>query len=280
MNKVLLIIPDTFAAASNHQKVRQNITQEFTVSVVSLSQKTFQPHTNSKSSLIYLSFPKKNNFFNYCANYEKLEWKSVSYEELEKNNWIFRNLDENKGKIRLGDILEQVIPPKIIIDPNQKYYELTVRTNGRGVERRIRNKCDFIFGSQIKSNRYFVPAHCLIVSKIDARNGAIGVIPKNLGNSLITDTFWLFNLKKDYQEISADYLTYCLTSSDYQTYFESLSCGTTNRRSLNIKDFLNTKIEIEKFDKFLVKYQKKTTLEQELSLLNQEIKEMFLERNE
>jgi len=115
----------------------------------------------------------------------------------------------------LKDILEEVKPPKVKIEPNQKYYELTVRTNGRGVERRIRNKQDYILGSEIQSDRYIASANLLILSKMDARNGSLGIIPESLDGSLITSTFLLFKLKNNCYPVSLLYLEKILNSFYY-----------------------------------------------------------------
>lgn len=63
-NKIALIIPDIFTMANGYRLIRENIANNFNVSVVSLSPKTFQPFTNSKTSLIFLSNPKQNDFLN------------------------------------------------------------------------------------------------------------------------------------------------------------------------------------------------------------------------
>ncbi|CAG8527616.1 28737_t:CDS:2, partial [Racocetra persica] len=93
-----------------------------------------------------------------------------------------------------------------LVEPEKAYNELTIRIKGRGVEKRVKNKKDYIIGSQIKSKRYLARSDLIIMSKIDARNGAIGVIPKNLNNSLISSTFLLFEIKEEFSYLSPYFL--------------------------------------------------------------------------
>src|SRR5581483_9377999 len=107
--------------------------------------------------------------------------------------------------------------------------------------RRKKNQRDYVFGWEIKTVRYIAPSDCLIVSKIGAQNGAIGIIPKSLNNSLITSNFLLFGLRKEYSSLSFDYLVSYLSCANLQDYFRGLAYGTTDRGRLNIKDFLNAR---------------------------------------
>ena len=54
------------------------------------------------------------------------------------------------------------------------------------VKRGEAGKQDYIYGWQIKSPRWLVPGNCLMVSKINARQGAIGWVPTEYANSLTT----------------------------------------------------------------------------------------------
>ena len=89
--------------------------------------------------------------------------------------------------VPLSKILKRVKEP-INIEDNTLYKRVTVRNNGRGVVQR-----DELHGREIGTKRQFI-AHAgqLIISRIDARNGAFGIVPKELEGAIVTNDFWLF----------------------------------------------------------------------------------------
>lgn len=65
------------------------------------------------------------------------------------------------------------------------YNRLTIKTNGRGIVIR-----DYVVGSQIGTKKqFFAKAGQLVLSKIDARNGAFGILPDECDNAIITGNF-------------------------------------------------------------------------------------------
>lgn len=52
-------------------------------------------------------------------------------------------------------------------------------------------------GSLIKSNMYEVHKGDFILSGIDARNGAFGIIPEALDKAIVTNDFWYFELDEN-----------------------------------------------------------------------------------
>jgi hypothetical protein len=48
--------------------------------------------------------------------------------------------------ILLGEIISEVKPELVHLEPQKKYQELTVHIKGRGAEKRIKNQKDHIYG--------------------------------------------------------------------------------------------------------------------------------------
>ena len=137
--------------------------------------------------------------------------------------------------VPLFKILKRVKEP-INIEDNTLYRRITVRNNGRGVVQR-----DELHGREIGTKRQFV-AHAgqLIISRIDARNGAFGIVPKELEGAIVTNDFWLFEVKNALTE----YLMLVLSSKRFQEHWQSQSSGTTNRQRIEEIDFLGSKIAL------------------------------------
>ncbi|MGZ4973613.1 MAG: restriction endonuclease subunit S, partial [Limisphaerales bacterium] len=76
---------------------------------------------------------------------------------------------------RIGDILTRNKKPVVVKD-GTTYRQVTIRTNYKGVV--LRGSQD---GSAILTkNQFAVSAGQFILSRIDARNGAFGIVPEEL----------------------------------------------------------------------------------------------------
>ncbi|MCM3624312.1 restriction endonuclease subunit S [Brevibacillus borstelensis] len=137
----------------------------------------------------------------------------------------------------LGDVLERNLE-QIRIEDNKKYKQVTVRLWGKGVQ--LRNE---VFGHEIKSDsRYIVKSGQFIISKIDARNGASGLIPDELDEAVITGDFLSFNIDKN--KILPEYLYWLSRSNWFVDQCTLASSGTTNRVRLNESKFQQISIPL------------------------------------
>ena len=75
------------------------------------------------------------------------------------------------------------------------------------------------------------------MSKIDARNGAIGIVPETCDNAIITGNFWDFEINTNI--IEPQFLTLLTTTKYFTKLFDRASNGTTNRHYLQEDLFLN-----------------------------------------
>jgi type I restriction enzyme M protein len=134
-------------------------------------------------------------------------------------------------ELELGSVLQRR-RDVVVIEDDQMYKRLRIRVKGRGVELR-----DEKLGAEIGTKRQFlVEAGQFVLSKIDARNGAFGIVPEECDKAIITGNFWAYEV--DAEALSPVLLKY-LTQSDAFLYFCSISSpGATNRRYLQEEQFL------------------------------------------
>lgn len=167
----------------------------------------------------------------------------------------------------IGDFLKRIKRP-IELEDDKEYKLVTIRINHKGIRLRGMKR-----GAEIKSNMYLVKTGDFILSGIDARNGAFGIIPPELDGAIVTNDFWYFEIdesiiqKKLFLELTATnwFDEICKKGSD----------GTTQRIRLQKNKFFNQQILLPKFEnqnKLLSTFQliKKKSSELTLEIKNQE----------
>lgn len=162
-------------------------------------------------------------------------------ERPEVNFAVFNEvMDENNSNyenIKIGQILKQQKMMEFVIGI-KKYKQITVKMNGKGVILRKE-----IQGSNIKTKTQFIAsAGDFIISKIDARNGAFGIVPLELNGAIVTSDFPLF--KVDQQVMLPDFLNIVIQSPQFIKICQLTSVGTSNRRRVNLNRFLDSKIPL------------------------------------
>ena len=94
----------------------------------------------------------------------------------------------------IGSFLNR-IKDSIEIQDNIEYKRVTIKTNHKGVK--LRNKA---LGSTIGTKKQFkIKGGDFILSKIDARYGAFGIIPENLDGAIITGNFWTYEVNTKFK---------------------------------------------------------------------------------
>jgi type I restriction enzyme S subunit len=137
---------------------------------------------------------------------------------------------------RLGELLkrsDEAIDPQ----PDTEYREITVRLWGNGVVERGR-----VLGGALTGRRFVAHGGQFIASRIDARNGAMGLVPSSLDGALVTNDFPLFDLNTELLEPAflgwlcrtASFVGLCLRASE----------GTTNRVRLKEERFLSLEVSL------------------------------------
>lgn len=162
--------------------------------------------------------------------------KTVSFTNL--NRWSVSSTLAHKMKskyplVSLSQVMKRIKDP-ILVENDKLYKRITVRLYGLGVLQR-----DELYGRDIGTKKQFIARKGqLIISRIDARNGAFGLVPDELDGAIVTNDFWLF----DVQNALPQYLILVLSSVRFQQYWKTQSSGTTNRQRVDQEDFLMSKI--------------------------------------
>jgi len=134
-------------------------------------------------------------------------------------------------QVRIGDFLHRAKSPVSLRD-DEEYQLVTVRMHHNGVTLREKKK-----GKLIGSNMYRVKTGQFILSGIDARNGAFGVIPEELDGAIVTNDFWYFDI--DDTVVSCDFFLWLTSTPLFLDACIKSSEGTTNRRRLQSERFFN-----------------------------------------
>ena len=90
----------------------------------------------------------------------------------------------------------------INIQEIETYKRITIRMNNQGIIMR-----DCVLGSEIGTKKQFIAkSGQLVLSKIDARNSAFGILPKECDGAIITGNFWAFDV--NYKLLDTKYFNY------------------------------------------------------------------------
>lgn len=140
-------------------------------------------------------------------------------------------------KVPLGKLLRRS-DETAVLDPEAEYHEVTIKLWGKGVFSRGK-----VRGSDVVSVRRVVRSNQLILSKIDARNGAIGLVPPELDGAIVSNDFPSFEFR-DLDECSAAFMGWLVRSSPFVELCKAASEGTTNRVRIKEDRFLDQKISL------------------------------------
>src|SRR5688572_17939181 len=108
------------------------------------------------------------------------------------------------------------------IRPDESYKEITVKLWGKGVVLR-----GIASGANFNGSRRFLARKGqLILSRIDARNGAIGIVPESLDGSVVSTDFPLFRI--DTNRVLPGYFDWLTKTKPFVELCQKASEGTTN----------------------------------------------------
>lgn len=138
---------------------------------------------------------------------------------------------------KIGELLTRV-KDDIQIDDLTTYSRITIRMAGNGVLLR-----DRVVGAEIGTKRQFIArTGQFVLSKIDARNGAFGILPKQCDNAIVTGNFWVFDV--DETQLDRSFFNYLSKSPVFVAACVAASDGTTNRRYLQENTFLEMAVPL------------------------------------
>src|SRR3989344_7976007 len=128
---------------------------------------------NTQTRLIKKSDIAKNkNYDFFFGRYENSQNTRTHVNSISLRNVLVRN----KTQIEIKD--------------SKKYKRVTIKMHGKGICLR-----DEVLGEKIGTKKQFtISEGQLLLSKIDARNGAFGIVPEEIEGSIITGNFWAYDI--------------------------------------------------------------------------------------
>ena len=121
---------------------------------------------------------------------------------------------------------------RVQLDPDQTYAQVTARLWGKGLALRGRVKGSEIAAAQ--QNR--VSTNQFVISKIDARHGAFGIVPAELDGAVVSNDFPAFNVDPD--KALPEFVAWVARTGWFIAICKSASEGSTNRVRLKESRFL------------------------------------------
>lgn len=141
----------------------------------------------------------------------------------------------------IGDFLHRIKRP-IELKSNEKYKLVTVKLKHKGVVLREEK-----LGSEIKSKMYRVMSGDFILSGIDARNGAFGIVPRELDGAIVTNDFWYFDIDEDV--VDKHFFLELTSTKWFDEICRKGSDGTTQRIRLQKNKFFDQTVFLPSLDR-------------------------------
>lgn len=159
-------------------------------------------------------------------------------------NWSVQYLNDSKiafskayPMMRIGEFLKRN-KTAVTIQDGVKYKRITIKVRNGGVVPR-----DEVMGENIGTKKQFLVSEGqFILSKIDARNGAMGIIPAELNGAVVTQDFLPYDI--DTTKVNPQYFVLVCTTKQFVEFCQSCSSGTTNRQRVDEAQFLNIKVPV------------------------------------
>lgn len=146
-------------------------------------------------------------------------------------------MSKNWDLVPLGELLTKS-EEWIEIKATERYKQVTVKIWGKGVVQR-----NEVAGAEIAaSKRLKVHSGQFILSRIDARHGAFGIIPDRLEGAVVTNDFPVFTANSN--KMLPQFLNWMSKTASFIDICKAASEGTTNRVRLKEDKFLSFKIPL------------------------------------
>lgn len=139
--------------------------------------------------------------------------------------------------VALREILTPAVD-RVALLPDQAYAQVTARLWGKGLTLR-----GTMTGAEIAaSHQNRVRAGQFVISKIDARNGAFGVVPQTLDGAVVSNDFPVFDVAN--KIALTEYVAWVSRTDWFVALCRRASEGSTNRVRLKQARFLNQHIPL------------------------------------
>lgn len=139
--------------------------------------------------------------------------------------------------VALGKVLKPAVD-RVALLPDETYRQLTARLWGKGLTLRGQ-----VTGAEIAaSHQNRVRVGQFVISKIDARHGAFGVVPVNLDGAVVSNDFPVFDV--DSELALTEYVGWVSRTDWFVALCRRASEGSTNRVRLKEARFLAQEIPL------------------------------------
>lgn len=129
---------------------------------------------------------------------------------------------------------------KEILEDDKAYKQVTIKLYGKGV---VQRGDTMIFGKDIGTkNQFRISEGQFIMSKIDARNGAFGIVPAELVGAITTQDFLSYNINTE--KILPEFFNLITGTKHFAELCQKASSGTTGRQRVDEKTFLDFRIPV------------------------------------
>ncbi len=130
----------------------------------------------------------------------------------------------------------------VLVQPDQRYKQITARLWGKGLT--LRGE---VQGSAIAAARqYKAKAGQFLISRIDARHGAFGIVPANLDGALVSNDFPCFDI--DSSKVLPHFFEWYSRTPEFVDLCRRASEGSTNRVRMKEDKFLNMVVPLLSLD--------------------------------
>lgn len=179
-----------------------------------------------------------------ARSYHREETGFAEFHKLDKSNWCVKRYNTPLMSVGTKYTLYPIssllarVKDAVDIEDDRLYKQVTVQMHNQGIVLRTRQ-----YGSEIGTKKQFViKAGQFLISKIDARNGAYGIVPPELDGAVITGNFWTYAINRDI--VLPDYLTYLMRHDFFLKMCSTCSYGATNRWYLDEATFNHFKVPV------------------------------------
>src|SRR6185437_2021854 len=158
--------------------------------------------------------------------------------------------------VRIGKLIEKN-QNRVNIKNDLFYRRVTIKLYGKGVIKR-----DEVKGKEIGTKRQSIISEGqFIMSKIDARNGAFGIVSKELEGAIVTPDFLSYDINK--KIVIPEFFLLLTNTTQFHDLCQNSSSGTTGRQRIDESSFLNFQVPVPSFTeqrKLVSKYKNKEDL--------------------
>lgn len=126
----------------------------------------------------------------------------------------------------------------VLVQPDQRYKQITARLWGKGLT--LRGE---VQGSSIAAaKQYKAKAGQFLISRIDARHGAFGIVPANLDGALVSNDFPCFDI--DSSKVLPHFFEWYSRTPEFVDLCRRASEGSTNRVRMKEDKFLKMTVPL------------------------------------